>query len=79
MIVWDDYDSKDDDYGILAKTLAIYGPKRVQMAPQFTASTVTLPKKVMDILGLTKEWLETEEAQQVFLGHQYNYDAVDEF
>lgn len=33
----------------------------------------------MNVLGLTKEWLETDEAYEILLGHDIGCDEVDEF
>ncbi|KAJ4381039.1 hypothetical protein N0V86_003386 [Didymella sp. IMI 355093] len=47
----DDQDIKMD---LSASTLAAYGPNGLQMALRFDVETVTLPKKAMDVLDLTK-------------------------
>jgi hypothetical protein len=31
----------------------------------------------MNALGLTKEWLDTDEAKEILFGEEVNYDAVD--
>jgi hypothetical protein len=56
--------------------LADYGPAGAQMAVHFNIETTKLPKLVMDQLGLTKGWLDTEEARQVMFGEQYDYDIA---
>lgn len=45
------------------------------MALHFGASPTFLPRQVMDFLGLDKEWLQSEQAEQVLLSGHYDYDA----
>lgn len=47
------------------------------MACHFPAADITLPRQVMDILGLGRDWLETKEAKEVLLGEKVNYNAVE--
>ena len=74
---YDEPISMDAETDILAQTLSTYGPKGVQMALRFRLADVTLPRRVMDILCLKKEWLEAEEAKEVLFGETCEYDAVE--
>ena len=47
------------------------------MSLHFHAADPTLPRRVMNALGLTKEWLDTDEAKEILFGEEVNYDAVD--
>lgn len=49
------------------------------MALHVTTSTVTLPKRVTNVVGPPKEWLGTGKAYEILLGHDIGYDEVDEF
>ncbi|KAF2629769.1 hypothetical protein BU25DRAFT_273985 [Macroventuria anomochaeta] len=69
--------SLDAETNVLAKELSTYGPKGVQMALHFHAADKTLPRRVMDVLGLKKAWLETKEAKEVLFEEKCDYDAVE--
>lgn len=47
------------------------------MSLHFTMADPTLPRRVMDVLGLRKEWLDSDEAREVLLGEKVNYDAKE--
>lgn len=47
------------------------------MALHFSAASPMLPRRVMDLVGLDREWLETEKAKEVLFNEHFNYDAVD--
>ncbi|KAL1650511.1 hypothetical protein SLS61_005977 [Didymella pomorum] len=51
-----------------ADTLAREGPGGVQIA--LRTGVLGLPERVMDILGLGKEWLDSEEAKEVMFGEK---------
>ena len=46
------------------------------MSLHFHAADPTLPRRVMNALGLAKEWLDTNEAKEILFGEKVNYDAV---
>jgi hypothetical protein len=47
------------------------------MAIQFHDVEPTLTQKVMNTLGLTEEWFDTDEAKKILLGKEVTYDAVE--
>ena len=54
--------------------LAKEGPAGVHMA--LRTDVVGLTGKVMRLLGLKKDWLDTEEAEEILLGETVDTDAV---
>ncbi len=63
----------DEPLGTLAETLAEEGPPGVQMA--LRSQVTTLPRRVMEKLGLGREWLDSEEAKKILFGEELNYDG----
>ncbi|KAJ4337333.1 hypothetical protein N0V95_008364 [Ascochyta clinopodiicola] len=62
------------DYLIrFAKTLADEGPAGVQIA--LRTGVFGLPGKVMELLDLGKEWLDTEDAKEILFGEKIGSDA----
>lgn len=47
------------------------------MSLHFHAADPTLPRRVMNALGLAEEWLDTDEAKEILFGEIVNYDAVE--
>lgn len=62
----------------LAKLLAMNGSGRVEMALHVKNATSTLPRTVMNALRLTREWLDTQEAEWVLFGQTVDYDLRGE-
>lgn len=58
----------DDMLKSLAITLASYGTSGVRMALSSTTSTVILPKRVRNVLNLTKGRMDTDEAYEILPG-----------
>lgn len=56
-----------------AKALADEGPAGVQIA--LRTGVFGLPGKVMELLDLGKEWLDTEEAKEILFGEKVGSDA----
>jgi hypothetical protein len=60
------------------KLATAYGPKAIEMALHLETASPTLPRMIMDALGLQRDWLMTDQADTVLFGQEVDYDAVDE-
>ncbi|KAJ4994486.1 hypothetical protein SVAN01_00315 [Stagonosporopsis vannaccii] len=73
---WKDLTGGDDmEFSTLATTLAKEGPPGVHIALRCDAPG--LARRVMKCLGLGKEWLDTEEAQEILFGEKVDYDYLN--
>jgi len=70
---WKDLSIGDEsEFTTLAQTLAKEGLPGVQTALRCDAPG--LARRVMNCLGLGKEWLDTEEANEILFGEKIDYD-----
>lgn len=71
--MWVDREGAKHNVNHYAKKLADEGPAGVHIA--LHTGVPGLPERVMGLLGLRKEWLDTEVAKEVLFGEEVDGDV----